>query len=200
MTNRWNQREKHIGLGGCGIPPARPCSKRRPTDAPAKRPTSGPVDPWLAMDVDLFVRRVSSGFSEIAGVPAPEFVGQPIFNVLSRLGVEPKALDRVFELAVKGCPCFVELPPGSIGRASDHFAVEIRPIPEKLGWVIRYVAVAWTVEGLRAAQNGPAWISAGAPVLDAFAEASPLEFPASDRFHRGRRRSRLGSGRDEPNG
>lgn len=200
MTNRWNQREKHIGMGASGIPPARPCAKRRNTDSAPKREDSGVVDPWLAMDVDLFVRRVSPGFSQIAGVPAPEFVGQPIFSVLSRLGVEPRALDRVFELAVKGCPCFVELPPGSIGRASDHFAVEIRPIPEKLGWVIRYVAVAWTVEGLQAAQDGPAWISAGAPVLDLFAEASHLEFPTSDRFHRGRRRSRLGSDRDEPNG
>jgi hypothetical protein len=200
MTNRWNQREKHIGMGVSGIPPARPCAKRRNIDGPPKRHDSGTVDPWLAMDVDLFVRRVSPGFSQISGVPAPEFVGQPIFNVLGRLGVEATALDRVFELAVKGRPCFVELPPGSIGRASDHFAVEIRPIPEKLGWVIRYVAVAWTMEGLQAAQDSPAWIGAGAPVLNLFDEASPLEFPPVGRSHRRGRRSQLGCDGDEPNG
>lgn len=187
-------------MGASGVPPARPCAKRRHVDGPPKRQDSRPTDPWLAMDVDLFVRRVSSGFSQIAGMPAPEFVGQPIFNVLGRLGVEPKALDRVFELAVKGCPCFVELPPGSLGRATDHFAVEIRPIPEKLGWVIRYVAVAWTMEGLQTAQDGPAWVSAGAPILNLFGEASHLEFPAADRSHRGGRWLQSGSDGDHPNG
>lgn len=174
MSNRWNQREKHVGAGNSAVPPVRPCVRplsrgERPKEAPPAAATSfGPLEPWLAMDEDLFVRRVSAHFSRLARRPTDNYVGQPLFAVLATLGVSAHTLDEIFELATAGQTCFVELPRGSLGRRNEQYALEIRPIPAQAGWVIRYVAVAW-----RHDQAASAGKTQSAPL------ASPLEFPES---------------------
>lgn len=110
------------------------------------------------MDADLWVRRVSTAFSEMARLAPAAVIGQPLFAVLGHLGVDAQAQDRIFSLATAGHACFVELPPDSAGWSGDHFAVEVRPIPRRAGWVIRYVAVAWSMDAVRAAQGTPAWV------------------------------------------
>lgn len=145
------------------------------------------------MDEDLFVRRASPGFVQLAATPPEELVGQPLFLVLERLGVLAPAMDQVFEFASHGRACFVELPAGSLGGSRKHFAVEIRPVPVQSGWVIRYVAVAWTRSGLRSAQGTSAWIPAPARLA-----APVLAFPAAPRFAPACRRGRSGATGDRP--
>lgn len=188
MSNRWNQREKHIGAGNSAVPPVRHCTRPVSRGEQSKGLSSaygasfGPVEPWLAMDEDLFVRRVSSHFSRLARRPTKECVGQPLFAVLAAFGVGARALDEIFALATTGQTCFVELPRGSFGRRHEQYALEIRPIPAEAGWVIRYVAVAWRLDQASpVGKNQPASL------------ASPLEFPdfksspsSNDRFGSGR--------------
>ena len=172
MSNRWNQRGKHVGTGHSAVPPVRHCARPRSRGErpqgmpPASAVAFGPVEPWLAIDEDFFVRRVSGHFARLARRPANDCVGQPLFAVLAQLGVSSAALDEVFGLATAGEPCFVELPRGSFGRRNEQYAVEIRPIPAQAGWVIRYVAIAWRLDRVSPEKKSPP------PSL-----ASPLEFP-----------------------
>ncbi len=180
MTHRWHLRNRHSGNGAGGIPPARPCSRRPEGSGNGAGPTTEPADPWLAMDDGLFIRRVSATFTAAAGISPEILIGQPLLQVLGGLGVDAESLSRVESLTVKGRACFVELAPGTLGQAEDHFAMEIRPIPVRIGWNVRYIAVAWSLEGLLDAQGSSAWIPA--PELPA---TTRLQFlPSACAFHR----------------
>jgi len=171
MSNHWNQREKHVGTGNSAVPPFRPCMRpqshgERPQGMPpATAVACGPAEPWFAMDEDLFVRRVNGHFSGLTRGPTVSCVGHPLFAVLAHLGVNSRALDEVYDKATTGETCLLELPRGSLGHRYEECLVEIRPIPARAGWVIRYVAIAWRL-GRDSLENK------AVPAL----AASPLEF------------------------
>lgn len=132
------------------------------------------------MDEGLFIRRVSTTFAAAAGISPEMLIGLPLRHVLTGLGVEVEALRRVESLTTEGRACFVELAPGTLGQAEDHFAMEIRPIPAQIGWNVRHIAVAWSLEGLLDAQGSSAWIPA--PDLPV---TMRLQFlPSACAFHR----------------
>ncbi len=191
MSNRWNQREKHVGNGNSAVPPVRHC--RRPMsrapkpvgEPPSPVASSGPVEPWLAMDEDFFVRRVSGHFSRLARRPAEECVGQSLFAVLASFGVGSRTLDEVFDRAIGGQTCFVDLPKGALGRRHEQYSLEIRPIPTQAGWVIRFVAIAWRTDRASPSAKAPSSPTASPLEIPDFnSSPSRNERPAPGRFRR----------------
>lgn len=103
--------------------------------------------PWLALDENLLVRRVSSRFLQLAHGEPADYLGQSLFRLLGQFGVTAEDLDRVRGWTTLGRSCFVDLRPGRIGERTDHFALELRPTDTGAAWTIRYVAIGWTLAG-----------------------------------------------------